>query len=200
MGFLQGDSQYELTTYCEDSFAEQILKNAMSPELRKRTHVIGVGGVEQVAKLCGAHVRAEWGGNYLGVFDGDVDRNRAKSSIVKEMPHNCNGDDVNYYILPGDNSPPERWVVKEILCDEDRLEDLRSELGEENIEIVKSYLQQLGVLDDHHGIGYELSKNFGIDQLDAEKMLVRVACKNNVKLIPFSDKIHEIIDNMPNGV
>ena len=197
MGFLHGDSQYELTAYCEDSFAEQILKKATSPELRKRTRVIGVGGVEQVAKLCGAHVRAKWEGNYLGVFDGDVAQNRAKSSIVKEMPPNCNGDDVNYYILPGDNLPPERWVVKEILCDEDRLEDLRSELGEENIEIAKSYLQRLKVLDDHHGIGYELSKNFGIDQLDAEKLLVRVACKNNVKLIPFSDKIHEIIDNMP---
>jgi len=199
MGFLHGASQYELNIYCEDSFAEQIIKSARSPELRKRTRVIGVGGVEQVAKLCGAHVRADWSGNYSGVFDGDVDQNHAERHIRREIPHNSNGDDVNYYILPGDNLPPAKWVVKEILDDKDRLEDLRSELEEENIEIVRSYLQQLDVLEDHHGIGYELSKKLGIDQPEAENVLAKVACKKNAKLRSLSDKVHEIIDDISIG-
>ncbi len=193
MGFLQGDTQYELIIYSEDSFAERILKKTMSADLRRRVRVIGVGGKEQVAKQCGAHVKACWPGKYLGVFDGEVSQADIGGLIRKEFPSIGNIDSINYYSLPG-GLPPEKWVLREILDDSGRLEDLKSELEENNIETVREYLQRLNVLLNHHDIGYEFSKIMGLDQKEAEDILIKITCKNNSKLSSFIDKVRMILD------
>jgi energy-coupling factor transporter ATP-binding protein EcfA2 len=192
MGFLHGAPKHELTIYCEDPFAEKMIKKAITPDIRRRTRIIGVGGIDQIAKQCGGHVRADFPGKYLGVFDGDVNIAEGEAKIIREMPSNIVS--INCSSLPGNNLEPEKWVLREILDNESFLENLKFELKEDNIETIRSSLQRLVVLD-HHDIVYGFKQNMGLDYEDAEDMLIKISCIANSNFDPLLDKINEVLNN-----
>lgn len=183
MGDLHGSTHSELTIYCEDkyenSFAERIIRKVMSPEIRKRASVIAVGSNEDVARQCGTHTKASWPGKYLGVFDGDVTTVGMKKFMKKCLPEGTPESKYNCYLLPEEGLNPEKWVLKEILSDDARLESLKDELGEGSIDTVRGYLNSLDLLGDPHDIGHEFSKFTGLRQIEAEDYLIKAACTKN---------------------
>jgi hypothetical protein len=192
MGFLNGDTRYELKVYCEDSFAERIIKNLLNGELRKRVDVIGVGSKEQVAKQCASHDLGNWKGKYLGVFDGDVDENQIRQLKDRHSP--TEGEKIKLTSLPGDSLPPEKWVLKTIIEDKTRLGLLKEELREEDIEMVRADLDKMNVIGDHHDLGYEYASLTGLEQEEAENVLIKIACRNNSELEYLVRKIRKILD------
>lgn len=196
MGFLHGDTRSELKVYCEDSFAERIITTSLRAELRKRVDVVGVGDNNQVATQCAAHVKGNWPGKYLGVFDGDIEVSDMIRKMRNELPPSIEDDEMNYIFLPENPLPPEKWVVQEILADENRLNNLKYDFVEEDSSVVKSYLDRVSVLPNHHNIGYELSKFSGFNQTEVEGKIIRAACQNNEKLQPLTDKIKLLLDGI----
>lgn len=190
MSFLDGVIRSELIIYCEDSFAEKIINSVLDAELRKRVDVVGVGDINQVARQCGAHIRAKWPGKYLGVFDGDV----GEEEMDKKMKNEVSEINLtNCFLLPDNLLPPEKWVIKEIINDADRLESMRFRLRESSIYNVKNYLDTMDILPDHHDICYELAKHTGLHEKEIESILIDVACVQNEKLNPLREKIDEIL-------
>jgi hypothetical protein len=194
MGFLHGDTQSELKVYCEDSFAEKIITTSLNAELRKRVEVVGVGDKDQVARQCGAHIKGNWPGKYLGVFDGDVGENEMNRKMKNELPSSIEDGDMNCILLPENSLPPEHWVIQEILADYEKLCYLKYDFDEENVSVVRNYLERMMILRNHHDIGYELSKLTGFSQTEAEGKIIKAACQSNSKLQPLTDKIKLLLD------
>ena len=193
MGFLHGEALSELTIYCEDYFAERIIDKSLNSELRRRINCIGISDSwTQVVKQCVAHVRAKWSGKHLGVFDGDVTEHALKKQIENDMSPDTTK--INCCRLYEDSLPPEEWVLQEILDNDDRIEMLNDDLGEDNTDTVRTYVEKLGTLSEPHNIGYEFAKQTGLRKKGAEDMLIKAACKGNEKLNPLLDKIRQILD------
>lgn len=190
MSFLDGVIRSELTVYCEDSFAEKIIKSVLDAELRKRVDVVGVGSIDQVVRQCGAHIRAKWPGKYLGILDGDVEQVNIENKMKNEI---SDINQINYLLLPENQLPPEKWVIKEIINDAERLETLRLKLRELDTYVVKNYLGIMDILSDHHDICYELSQHTGLSEKEVESILIETACIQNEKLSPLREKIDEIL-------
>ena len=195
MGFLQGETFPELTIYCEDSFAERMVYRILNSELRKRINCIGISSSwEEVIKQCVAHVRAKWPGKHLGVFDGDISKNNLVNKIEKELP--SIQAKINYFRLYNDLITPEKWILQEIDAIDERIEILKDELSEDDIEVVRSYIEKLSTLPEHHNVGYELCKLTGLkNETEAEDVLIKAACKGNEKLNPLILKIKQILDD-----
>ena len=194
MGFLSGEIFSELTIYCEDSFAERIIYKALNSELRKRISCIGISSSswDQVVKQCVAHVRAKWPSEYLGVFDGDVTEHDLKKQMKNSLTSDVNK--INCFRLYDDLLSPEDWILHEILNNDDRIEILKDDLGEDNTEIVRTYIEKLCTISESHDIGFEFAKMTGLKKKEAEDMLIKAACKGNDKLNPLLDKIRPILD------
>ena len=193
MGFLHGEALSELTIYCEDSFAERIIYKALNSELRKRINCIGISSSwNQVVKQCVAHVRAKWPGEYLGVFDGDITEHDLNKQMKNDMPSDVTR--INCCRLYDDLLSPEKWVLQEIFYNYDRIEMLNDDLGEDNTDTVRTYVEKLGTLSEPHDIGYEFAKQTGLRKKEAEDMLIKAACKGNEKLNPLVLKIRQILD------
>lgn len=196
MGFLHGNIQDEMRIYCEDrfenSFAERMIKMALPPELKRRVNVIGVGDKNQVATLCGAHVKGNFRDKYLGVFDGDVGDIEMKNLMKKAIPESNDDCYGNCSLLTKERLVPEKWALEEILHDEALLKNLSLEL-EEDITPVSNYLYKLSICKPHD-IGYEFSKMTGLSKEEAESIIIKVACKQNNKFNHLLFKIYEILD------
>ncbi len=196
MGFLHGNIIGEMRVYCEDkfenSFAERMIKTILSPELKRRVKVIGVGDKNQVATLCGAHVKGNFRDKYLGVFDGDTGDIEMRKLMEKAVPKSNDTFYGNCLLLTRERLVPETWILKEILTDESLLKNLSLEL-EEDIPTVHNYLERLSLCKPHD-IGYEFSKISGLSKEEAESILIKVACKQNEKFNYLLFKIYEILD------
>lgn len=193
MGFLQGETLPELIIYCEDSFAERIINKVLKSELRKRINCIGISSSwDQVIKQCIAHVRASWDSKYLGVLDGDVSEHDLNRQMKNDMPSDVTK--INCCRLYDDLLSPEEWVLQEIFNNDDRIEMLKDDLGEDNIETVRTFIEKLRTLPESHDIGFEFVKMTGLRKKEAEDMLIKSACKGNEKLNPLIDEIRQIID------
>lgn len=193
MGFLHGETSPELTIYCEDYFAERIIYKRLDSELRKRINCIGISSAwDQVVKQCVAHVRAKWPGEYLGVFDGDITEHDLKKQMKNSLTSDVNK--INCFRLYDDLLSPEDWILHEILNNDDRIEILKDDLGEDNTEIVRTYIEKLCTISESHDIGFEIAKMTGLKKKEAEDMLIKAACKGNEKLNPLLDKIRQILD------
>lgn len=190
MSFLDGAIRSELIIYCEDLFAEKIVKSVLDAELRKRVDVVGVGSIDQVARQCGAHIKARWPEKYLGVFDGDVEQAKMETKMKNEI---LDINQINCFLLPENQLPPEKWIIKEIINDIERLESLRLKLRESDTYTVKHYLDEVDILPDHHDICYELSQRTGLSEKEVESILIETACVQNDKLNPLREKINEIL-------
>ncbi|HZY24260.1 MAG TPA: hypothetical protein VFE71_00420, partial [Bacteroidales bacterium] len=129
---------------------------------------------------------------YLGVFDGDAKDTEMKKLMKNAIPES---DDENYgncFRLTNECLVPEKWVLIEILSDEEHLESLSYEL-EEDVTNVKNYLERLSLCEPHD-IGYEFSKMSGLSKEESESTLIKVACKQNKKFNQLLFKVYEILD------
>ena len=154
MANMTGKSNPEATIYVEDRFAEALVTESLSPDIRRRVKVVSIGSSSQVAKQLGAHVRGGYPGRAICIFDGDCSAQDIKKWVHRE---NLKKEKENYVVLPGDEVP-EIWVLKELKTDcylsvfATRMQLNESEATNE--------IDRLLNLADHHSIPYEFAQRF----------------------------------------
>ena len=167
MGDMSGKREPELEVYCEDGFAELLVKQSLTGELRKRVRVMAVGSKSQLVPLAASLLRTDSGRRVLLVWDGDVPVGEAERWLAPAGLRTACGDydDRLYYVfLPG-KCPPEQWVVHELDCAEgydavsERFRISRSEAQE--------LIGELRAIADSHDVGYAIERKSNIEQRDA---------------------------------
>jgi len=203
MGIMSGRSNPEMHIYCEDKFAELLIKQAIlgnrSGDLLKRIHIVQVGSNSCLAAQAAFHLRADFGQHILLVWDGDVTQKVANEWLKKEKiglessSLDADWNRINYTKFPGDE-PPERWVLdeldnteghklfgRELGCDEGSAAEL--------IEVLKAS-------SEHHNVIYDLKTKMNIDLEEASLTLAKTVShlsKNPLK------PVHEAVNAVLNG-
>jgi hypothetical protein len=105
VGLMAGKPAHEADVLCEDSFAEELIRSALIPDLRRRCAVTPIGGKSELCSAAWAHVKLT-PSKHLIVWDGDVPNDKIKGWIAairnREAP---NAFDLNWIKLPGDVPP-----------------------------------------------------------------------------------------------
>jgi len=192
MGVMSGEANPELHVYCEDEFAELLIKQAILGDLLKRTHIVQVGPDSQLATQAAFHLRANFGQHLLLVWDGDVTQNKAKKWLETEHLDG-NRDRVNWIIFPG-SEPPEKWVLMELDNSEGH-ELLGKELGCED-HAAAELIEEVRALSDHHEVRHHLARKMNISPEEALTILAKSVSR-------LSDdplrSVREAVDAVLNG-
>ena len=153
-----GEARPELTVYVEDEFAQALVRSCLKGETRRRVRVIPIGDGARVVEQLAAHDKANFGGLALAVLDGDsqhrVVRNWARRA---ELPT----DDPRVLRLPGEDLPPEKWVIKALQIHEclDQLVEFTRLDREELV----SQLDELSNLGDPHDLPLQFGRRNSMD-------------------------------------
>jgi hypothetical protein len=175
-GFISGQLEPELHIYCEDTFAELLIKYSLSGELRQRIHVVPVGSKSELVKQAVFHLRAGHRQRLLLVWDGDV----KASEINTWMRKDCNGTYeafsslINWVSLPG-SAPPEKWVVEALNCEDGR-QLLSAEL-QQTAAAAAEIIEQLRSHGEIHHVGYLLSSLTNMTEQESKQILAKTASR-----------------------
>lgn len=199
MGIMSGRANPEMHVYCEDEFAERLIKQAILGDLLKRTRIVQVGPNSQLAAQAAFHLRADLGQHLLLVWDGDVAQKDIKEWLEKEknilegQSLDVNWNRINYTRFPG-NEPPERWVLDELdTPDGHRLFGV--ELGCNNSGSAAELIEALKALSDHHSVKQHLAEQMHISSEDASLTLAKsVSRLPNNPLKPISDAVDAVLN------
>lgn len=196
MGVMSGQSNPEMHVYCEDEFAELLIKQAILGDLLKRTRIVQVGPDSQLAAQAAFHLRANLGQHLLLFWDGDVEQRKVNKWLKKETSDNesldADWNRINYTKFPG-NEPPERWVLdeldnteghglfgRELGCDEGSAAEL---------------IEELKALSEHHDVIYDLATKMNIDLEEAPRTLARsVSRLESNPLKPICDAVDAVLN------
>ncbi|MGE5587566.1 MAG: ATP-dependent nuclease [Clostridia bacterium] len=198
MGDMAGKHEPELEVYCEDYFAELLVKQSLTGETRKRVRVKGVGSDSQLAPLAASLFRTGSNTRVLLVWDGDVPVNRAKDWLESAGFRAACGDydDRLYYaFLPGD-CPPEQWVVHELDCAQGY--DVVSERFRIKRSEAQALIGELRATADSHDVGHAIERKWNIEQRDA--LLYLAECVARLPHDPLGSirtKVEEALQGIP---
>jgi hypothetical protein len=196
-GLISGQLEPELHVYCEDTFAETLIRQSLPGELRQRVHVVPVGSKTELVKQAVFHLRAGHKQHLLLVWDGDV----TPHEIRTWMKNECNGQyasfesRINLASLPG-GCPPEKWVVEALNC-EDGFRLLGDELRQTPASTAE-LLEGLRSLQDVHDVGHQLGKQTNLSAHESSLALARAAAR-----LPFSPlgtvqaKVEAVLNSRP---
>lgn len=126
IGIMTGKSNPELNIYCEDYFAELLISQSLSNDLRSRSHIVPIGSNTELINQALFHLRGELGQQLLILWDGDQETRKLAKKDLKDSVMNLksNGDEdlldsfrkkINWGFLPG-NDAPERWLINKLNC------------------------------------------------------------------------------------
>ncbi len=154
-GTISGQFDPELHVYCEDTFAEVLIGQALPGDLRRRVRVVPVGSKTELLKQAAFHLRAGHGQHLLLVWDGDVTAHEIRTWMKSEFngTYESFAPRINWTSLPGD-CPPERWVVEALNC-EDGFRLLADELNQTPASTAE-LLEGLRSLSEIHDVGRHL--------------------------------------------
>jgi hypothetical protein len=175
-GLISGQLEPELHVYCEDTFAELLIKQALLGDQRRRVHVVPVGSKTELVKQAVFHLRAGHGQQLLLVWDGDVTDHEIRTWVRDE----CKGQyesfasRINWTLLPGGCSP-EKWVVDALNCD-DGFQLLGDELRQTPASTAE-LLEGLRAIREVHGVGYQLGKLTNQSVHESSLALARAASR-----------------------
>ncbi|MXW63665.1 MAG: ATP-binding protein [Bacteroidetes bacterium SB0662_bin_6] len=162
MSNMIGTTQEEATIYVEDDFAETLVSNCLPLALRSRVRIVAIGDASKVASQMGAHIRGGYLGQARCIFDGDCQGAEINKWMNRE---DLKGTPKKYYSqLPGDDLPPERWIVRE-LEKQPYIGKFATQIGSNESDTLHK-VKQVQNLPDHHGIPYQLSKSLNLPERD----------------------------------
>ena len=165
-----GDPRPELTIYVEDDFARAVVRSCLDGETRRRVRVVPIGNGARVVEQLAVHQRAGFEGLALCLLDGDSQqRDVRRWARSAELPE----DDSRILCLPGDDIPPEKWVLKALQiekCLDQLVEATRSDRGE-----LVSQLDELSNLRDPHDLPLEFGRRISMDEENAVFALTTAA-------------------------
>lgn len=188
---MKGEVQPELTIYCEDRSAAVLIEEAVRYEDRIRLKIVDVGNDATVIRQGVSHLRGGFHGRCLCVPDGDATQAQIDGWIRSET----NGDTaISPHIesLPGDELPPERWVLEQLANEHYResfANELRCDRGQ-----ARDHVDAMRVNLNHHDIAHTLSMRTGRDRQDCVRCIMKSVAPNH----PGLEGIRRRIDNLLN--
>jgi len=204
MGIMAGRSIPELNIYCEDYFAELLIKQSLSNNVRSRVHIVPVGSNSELLNQALFHIRGEFGQHVLILWDGDrktrADAKKWIKNLVAALKSRRDVDilnkfreKVNWVFLPGDDVP-ETWLINKLNCPEG-IVNLTHQLNcgtESEAEIL---IDELSAVGEPHNISFELSKKSAIDEDEAQRLLIRsISGMTSKPLEPIYQKVKSVLE------
>src|SRR5262249_43738483 len=153
----------ELTIYCEDSVAAVLIDEALTYSDRRRVRIVDVGSDATVIKQAVCHLRGEFPGGCLCVLDGDCTDQQVQGGIASERSQSVHLTPA-FEILPGNNLPPERWVLSQ-LTNENYRNQFAEQLGCLRDQ-ASEHVTAMQVDVDHHDVGHTLGRRTGLEEGD----------------------------------
>lgn len=176
---MTGEVQPELTIYCEDQAAAVLIDEALSYADRRRVRILDVGSDVTVVRQGVCHLRGDFPGACLCVLDGDT----TQADVGRWLASEANDDAAispPVLALPGNNLPPERWVLDQLDLEDYRLEFSR-QLGCDRAE-ARAHVEAMRVDLDHHDIAYTLHQRTGLQLQECVRRVMRSVAKRHPAL------------------
>lgn len=179
---MDGKCKPELTVYCEDVAAKTMLESALNHDLLIRLNIVTIGPDAKVIRQGISHMRSGFNMRCLCVLDGDVSEQQIQNWIRSERGEREDLE-LDYFILPGNGLPPERWVAEQ-LGHRAYIEKF-SECFNCDEASAAAHVEAIRIEIDHHSIGYTLGQRVN---LEAERCL----CKIMDSVAPYHPQLDEI--------
>lgn len=188
---MRGELQPELTIYCEDQMAAVLIEESLLYEYRQRVRILDVGSDVTVIRQGVCHLRGGFGGRCLCVLDGDCMQQQIEGWITSETG---GADHIApcFIVLPGDNLPPERWILAQ-LAHEAYRDQFAEQLGCGR-DVADGHVNVMNVDLDHHDIAYTLSQRTGYSTVDCVRRIVRSVASNHPGLQDVKQRIAGLLD------
>ena len=183
--------QPELTIYCEDRTAAALIEEAIVYGDRRRLRILDVGSNTIVIRQAVSHLRGGFPGRCLCLLDGDCTQQQIEGWIRSERGANQNIA-PEFEILPGDNLPPERWVLAQ-LAYEDYRNQFAEQLGCARDQAVE-HINAMNVNLNHHNAAFTLSMRTGFDQNECMRRMIRSVARNHPGLAAIRTRIGQLLD------
>ena len=188
---MTGEVQPELTIYCEDQAAAILIEEAIPYEDRRRLRILNVGSDVTVVRQGVCHLRGGFPGACFCVLDGDTTPNQIAGWLTSE----ANDDpDISppVSILPGDNLPPEGWVLDQLAL-EDYRNEFAGQLGCDRAE-ARGHVDAMRVELDHHDIAYTLCRRTGFDKRECIRRIMKSIAPRHPGLDELRRKIGDLLN------
>lgn len=151
MGEMTGAWNPELLIACEDDFAAAILNLAMTGHANRRCRVVPIGSSSTLGQFANFHVLLG-GQQLLLAWDGDI-----RDPDIFRMAAPLEGNTrVSWIRLPGE-LPPEKWA-QGVISLPAAIESLADRFKEAP-DLMRRCILECGLIADHHGLIYELSRS-----------------------------------------
>lgn len=167
---MRGVIQPELTIYCEDKAASVLIEEAVTYADRRRLRIIDVGSNVTVVKQAVCHVRGGFPGECLCVLDGDCSPQEVEGWIASERGADHHIEPA-FEILPGNNLPPEGWVLEQLAHEDYRIQ-FAQQLGCGRDQ-AREHINVMTVDLNHHDIAYTLGRLTGFNNTECTRRIMR---------------------------
>ena len=187
---MTGVTQPELQIYCEDMVAAILIEEALPQDLRLRVRICDIGSNQTVIRQGVSHLRSGYEMKALCVLDGDCTNAEVEGWIVSEQADR----DVTpeFLILPGDNLPPEKWVLEQL-----RVADYQREFANQlscSVPEARTHLEALCVEIDHHNINHTLHQRTNLDEKDCLHRTMRAVAPRHPQLDELREKVSVLLN------
>ena len=193
LGELMGGPYPEVTLYCEDEFAKQLIVQALPDTTYRRVRVHAVGSDGELARHARFHARTGAPGRALLVWDGDVSDRQADEWLNRV--EQSFREAIDWTRLPG-STAPERWVA-DILCGDAGVAALARHLNAEPNR-VRTVIDRLARLDDHHALAWEFGAAFYRPE-DQARTILMLAVREVAweEFASLRSKVSALLDDVP---
>lgn len=179
MASISSQMEQDIIVFCEDDVAENLIRQAVSGDLRRRLRMVK-GSKTKLLAYAEAHVRAGWPQILLVIWDGDV-KDKEVDSWFKEIDIEIRNQilqKVSFIRLPGPKAP-EQWIVAQLMNDEG-IEELAKELNEDPMN-TRTQISMLNTMAEFHSISYELAQKTGLDTQSVLSSLIKTVSRLSTK-------------------
>jgi len=188
---LIGEAVPEIVIYCEDQVAATLVEEALPGNTRARCLIRAVGSAATVVRQGVAHLRSGYEMRALCVLDGDQ-RDGEISNWIATETGNADTPSLDYIILPGGGSSPERWAVEQL-----RNTSYRDEFARQlscSVMDAQGHIEAMSVELDHHDIGFVLHRRTNLDAHDCIRRTMRAFAARHPQLDNLRERVTSIID------
>ena len=189
---MTGQTQPELTIYCEDLFARILIEEALPHDDRVRCSVREVGDWSTVIRQGISHIRSGHEMRAICVLDGDCSATEIEKRVRSEVGAR---EELRpeFMVLPGELAP-ERWVTEQL-----RLPRYRNRLAEQfscSIGQANELIDAVNTELDFHNVGHRLQQMTRLDPHDCMRRAIRSVAPVHPQLDDLRDLTKQRLDGI----
>ena len=182
---MTGETQPELTIYCEDLTAKILIEEALPHDLRVRSTVREIGSNRTVIRQGVSHLKSGFQMGVLCALDGDC----AEQDVEGWVGIESSGHDEyrpSHVILPGE-IPPERWVAEQLRIDFYQAA-FAEQFGCSTVQ-ARSFIEAIHAELDHHDIGHCLHLLTNLEPADCVRRTMRAVAPRHPQLDDLRNRV-----------